>query len=88
MANTNYAIKLYKTSESAKRVGINVTNNTDTTGYALYVNGNTKIAGDAEITSSLTVNGLSTNDTGFINSPNINVDKKNNYSDPGNIWFR
>lgn len=53
MADTNVAIKLYKTSATSKRVGINVTNSIDTTGYALYVNGNTYIKnGDVNLTGS------------------------------------
>ena len=60
MADTYHAIKLYKTTAnsttSSKRVGINVTDSTVTTGYALYVNG------AINITDSLKTNSLNTGD--------------------------
>lgn len=60
MADTYHAIKLYKTTAnsttSSKRVGINVTDSTVTTGYALYVNG------AINITDSLNTNSLNTGD--------------------------
>lgn len=52
MADTNVAIKLYKASATSKCVGINVTNSIDTTGYALYVNGNTYVKGNVHLTGS------------------------------------
>ena len=55
MADTNVAIKLYKTSATSKRVGINVTNSIDTTGYALYVNGATNIAGSLTLGTALPI---------------------------------
>ena len=60
MADTYHAIKLYKTTAnsttSSKRVGINVTDSTDTTGYALYVNGAINIT-DSLNTGDLVVTG-------------------------------
>jgi hypothetical protein len=60
MADTYHAIKLYKTTAnsttSSKRVGINVTDSTVTTGYALYVNG------AINVTDSLNTNSLNTGD--------------------------
>ena len=51
MAVENYhAIQLYRTSATEKRVGINVTDSTDTTGYVLYVNGNTYVKGNINLT--------------------------------------
>lgn len=55
MADTNVAIKLYKTSATSKRVGINVTNSIDTTGYALYVNGATNITGSLTLGTALPI---------------------------------
>lgn len=55
MADTNVAIKLYKTSATSKRVGINVTNSIDTTGYALYVNGSTNITGSLTLGTALPI---------------------------------
>lgn len=66
MADTNVAIKLYKTSATSKCVGINVTNSIDTTGYALYVNGNTNISGDLTLTGSITGNTPASNITGVL----------------------
>ena len=42
MADTNHAIQLYKTSATAKKVGINVTNNSDMSNCTLFVNGTIK----------------------------------------------
>lgn len=55
MADTNVAIKLYKTNATSKRVGINVTNSIDTTGYALYVNGATNITGSLTLGTALPI---------------------------------
>lgn len=50
--DNNVAIKLWKNSTTEKRVGINVVNSATDPGYALYVNGNTYVKGNVNLTGS------------------------------------